>query len=419
MSTKPYRFIAYAVQQFPSLRTTFIRREIDSLRSLGLPIEVVSMRPVDVKDIEQEIEARPHLRSTRFLPRHPAGIRSIASNVRAFIRWPVPSIKNAALCFENAEDRGWLPRLRLLLQVWRGATMACELRRIGKCEHIHAHFADGAATTSLACARLLSIGFSFSSHTSRSSPALQPKLREAQFIRSISEFDRQRLLGLAHGAVAPIYVVRYGLNTDEWQFAPKPTYSNPPRLLSIGALIEKKGHDILIRACGELARAGEKFTCRIIGGGPLRQQLQKEIETEGLADHVLLLGPLPQAKVRTEMAQADIFALACKEAVNGDVDGLPNVIIEAMASGVPVVSTFLVGIPEVVQHERSGFLAEPGNPLALAQQIQRLLNRDVDRTMIIENARKQVERLHYEPRISSELLQLFQLAASVDVSPVS
>ena len=144
-------------------------------------------------------------------------------------------------------------------------------------------------------------------------------------------------------------------------------------MLTVGRLVEKKGHDTLIRAAGMLRDQGVAFRLRIAGDGPEWPRLQRLVHELDLAGHVTFLGPLNTVEVRAEYGSASVFALACRRLANGDRDGLPNVLLEAMVQGLPVVGTTQAGIGEAVEHERTGLLADPDNPAALADALRRVL----------------------------------------------
>lgn len=370
----PDQFIAYVTHRFPSLRTTFIRREVEALRALGLPFEVVSLRPADRDELVEDGEAARHLATTRYLPGATFGPSSILATARCLLRNPLKSLANWRLGFADAGRPTLEFRLRLWVQVWRGAALAAYLRRLGHCVHVHAQFADGAATTAMAAARLLGVGFSFMSHTSFDSPALLQKIRAARFIACISEYDRQRLVRIGGPEVGQkTHIVRCGIPVHDWPYRPKAAGGSPVQVLSVAALTEKKGHDILVKACALLKARGRRCRCRIVGGGPLAASLRRLVGDLGLSGEVELPGPLPQDRVREELYAADVFALACKQLPNGDVDGIPVSLMEAMATGVPVVSTTTAGVPELIEDGVSGHLARPEDPIAFADALERSL----------------------------------------------
>jgi colanic acid/amylovoran biosynthesis glycosyltransferase len=154
-----------------------------------------------------------------------------------------------------------------------------------------------------------------------------------------------------------------------------PTGSPKHRFLigSLGRLVEKKGFDVLIEAAGVLKQRGHALELLIAGDGPLRDELMALVEQRQLAQCVTFVGPLSHSAVPAWMATLDAFVLACKPDANGDMDGIPVVLMEAMAQGLPVVSSRLSGIPELVAHQRTGLLAEPGDAQGTATQIERLM----------------------------------------------
>jgi glycosyltransferase involved in cell wall biosynthesis len=390
----PAPVLGYVVQQFPSLRTTFVRREVEALRRAGLPLRVVSLRSPDAAEIRTEAEALPHVEATTYLPYGPLSPRAFFDNAAALRRRPRAWLRNwFDLALGAPGARGAARRLRMLLQVWRGATVARLLRDLGRCAHVHAQFADGAASTGLAAARLLGATFSWTSHTSFDSPALLPKLRDASFVASISRYDARRLARFAGRSHTPdIRVIHCGLDPTAWPFRAPPPVASPPRVLSVGALIEKKGHDVLVRACARLAHEGFPVRCDVVGAGPLAPSLEALVRSEGAGEVVRLLGPKPQAEVRALLAQADVFALACRRAGNGDLDGLPVSLIEAMAVGVPVVTTDFSGIPDLVRDRVTGLLAAPGDDVAFARALRAALDGSVDRARMAAEARRWVEQ---------------------------
>jgi colanic acid/amylovoran biosynthesis glycosyltransferase len=144
-------------------------------------------------------------------------------------------------------------------------------------------------------------------------------------------------------------------------------------IIAIGRLIEKKGFGDLVRACEILRRRGRDFRCQIIGEGPLETALHTEIDNRGLREHVLLTGPLPQTEIRARLASATMFALPCIAEQSGAMDNLPTVIMEAMAAGLPVVSTNVGGVPEMVLPSETGLLVSPNDPAALADAIEKFI----------------------------------------------
>lgn len=245
--------------------------------------------------------------------------------------------------------------------------------------HVHAQWISSSGTIAMYFAWLLGAPFSFTGHAVdlfRDRCALRDKVARASFIVCISEFHRSFML--EQGARPEQCFVAY-CGIDPTWFYPRArdghTVDRPFRIVASGRLVEKKGFSVLIDACKLLADRGERFSCVIGGNGPLEGALRGQIERLGLVDRITVTGKaLVQEQIVDFMHGGDVYALPCVWAVDGDVDGLPQMLMEAMACGLPVVSTRLVGIPDLVRHELGGLLVEPHDASALADAISRLLH---------------------------------------------
>jgi glycosyltransferase involved in cell wall biosynthesis len=180
-----------------------------------------------------------------------------------------------------------------------------------------------------------------------------------------------------------------GLDLEEFPYA-EPRH-RPPVILAVGRLVEKKGFADLIDACAVLAEQGHRFRCRIIGAGTRKTDLQARVEGLGLSDHIELVGPRPQNEVIQEMRNAAVLAMPCIVGEDGDRDGLPNVIQEALALGTPVISTDVTGIPEVVRDGQTGLQVPQKDPAALAHALERLLDDPDLRVALAREARRLIE----------------------------
>jgi glycosyltransferase involved in cell wall biosynthesis len=202
---------------------------------------------------------------------------------------------------------------------------------------------------------------------------LPTKAQRAKKFLTISDFNRAYLerCGVPADKLA---VVRCGVQVPDVE-RPQTVSAKPRfRIGSLGRLVEKKGFDVLIEAVGVLKQRGHELELLIAGDGPLRNELTALVEQRELSQSVTFVGPLSHSLVPAWMATLDAFALACKPDANGDMDGIPVVLMEAMAQGLPVVSSRLSGIPELVIDQRTGLLAEPGAVQGLADQIERLIS---------------------------------------------
>ena len=242
--------------------------------------------------------------------------------------------------------------------------------------HVHAQWTHSACTVAYYGAWLLGRPFSFTGHAAdlfRERAALEDKISRADFIVCISEFHRQ--FYIEHGAASEKLFLAYcGIDTTHFSPVLRERPADAPfHILSSGRLVEKKGFEILIRACALLAARGLDFRCTIGGDGPLEARLRAAIREAGLEDRVTVTGaPLKQEELPDFMRQGDAYCLACVWASDNDVDGLPQMLMEAMACGLPAVSTRLVGIPDLVKDGESGLLVPSGDAEALADALARL-----------------------------------------------
>lgn len=250
------------------------------------------------------------------------------------------------------------------------------LLRSRQVTHIHAQWAYSSASIGMYGAWLLGVPFSFTGHATdlfRDRVALRDKIRRAEFIVCISEFHRQFFL--SEGArPEQLHIVYCGIEPSLMAPRQGPRPDGPFTILSAGRLVEKKGFEYLIDACAILRDKGRTLRCVIAGSGPLEAELRERVARLGLGDVVQITGkPVAQEAIPAFMHSGDLFVLACVWAEDGDVDGLPQMTMEAMACGLPAVTTRLVGNPDMVIDERTGLLVEPRDAAALAGAIDRMI----------------------------------------------
>jgi glycosyltransferase involved in cell wall biosynthesis len=272
---------------------------------------------------------------------------------------------------------------------------------------VHAAFASVPATVGLFLAEILGIGFSFAAHardlfTSEAS-FLELKAREAEFVNVCTEvgyrFLREQFPVRGRGR---LHLIRHGV--DVVRFAPRPRPMNPrPVILSAGRLVAKKGFRHLLRAAAALVGRDIDFDLHIYGSGPDEEELRQLINGLQLQDCVHLHAAVSEQGMLKAYQGADIFVLASVQAPDGDNEGVPNVLVEALAMGLPVVATRTGGIPELIQHGVTGLLAEPGDYVDLANQMQRLLTDEGLRSAVAAAGRLKVER-EYDLRVNIQRL---------------
>lgn len=258
--------------------------------------------------------------------------------------------------------------------------------------HIHSQWVNSCGTVAMYGAWLLNKPFSFTGHAAdlfRERCALKDKIVRAKFIVCISSFHRD--FYIAEGADPSKLIIAYcGIDTSLFKPVANQGKDGPLHIISSARLVEKKGLNYLIDACQQLV-GRESFRCTIAGSGPLLSELKQQIQTLGLSELVHLTGrPLLQEDIPEFMESGDIYCLPCIWAEDGDVDGLPQMLMEAMACGVPVISTDLVGIPDLIEDGRTGLLVQPNDSTALAEAIIRLADDAALRSQLALQAREEV-----------------------------
>ncbi len=363
--------LTYLIGRYPVLTETFIDREILRLIDRGVDLRIVSIRQPDANLSPRQERLRE--RVTYLMPISP--LRLVAAHLTAAAGRPRTYFGTLAWLLTRHHPAG--TRLRTLLHFATGVYAAWVLRdRRGA--HIHAHFADRAATVALVAGRFLDATYSVTAHAREIyvAPVLLPeRISHAAFTATCTEYNRRHLSTLVDPATANrVLRLYHGLDLSTFEEAARPSEDpERPLLLSVAQLWERKGLEDLVRACRLLADRGLRFTCQIVGEGPLRPRLEALIAELAVADRVTLIGPLAHPQVVARLAAARAFVLPCVVAPDGDRDGIPNVILEAMASALPVISTPVSGIPEVVRDGETGFLVPEHDPAAVADAAERLL----------------------------------------------
>lgn len=276
-----------------------------------------------------------------------------------------------------AKSEGIKERLKVLAHLVPALRLAHHWRK-NNVKHVHAQWAHTAATIGMHAAEMLDVGFSFMGHANDlfvHRVALEDKIKRARFILCISEYHRRFYLDLGADPER-LHVVYCGISLD--RFSDNKSFdANVKKIVSVGRLVEKKGFHILIRACAEMRDRGVDFECTIAGSGPEHDRLNGLIAELNLQDRVVITGEaILQEDIPELLRSARLFSLPCVKDSDGDMDGLPQVLIESMACRVPAVSTFLVGIPDLVRHNENGLVVETENVSACADAMQRLLEND-------------------------------------------
>ena len=406
--------IAYVAQSFPDLTQTFIYREVLALERKGLEIATFAIFRMGKETLSEESR---HLADRTFyaLPLSWPGF--LAAHLDFFFRRPF-RYTGTALFILTRPGEPLKNRLRTFYHFCEAVYMAKEMLKRGV-RHVHAHFSINAATIALVASRLLDISFSFTAHNILFTDRLilKEKIREALFIVAISGFTRQFLLRQVPGEnlSGKIHIVHCGLEPGRF-LPPEPRPANAfPLILFVGQLAERKGTPYLVEACRILAERQLAFHCVIVGDGPQKELVERQVRKSKLQDRVHLAGRVFQEQIRDYFRSADIFVLPCIQTAGGDMDGIPVSLMEAMAMEIPSISSPVSGIPELIEDGRNGLLVEEKNPLALADAIQRLMEDENLRRELGRKSREKVIREFDVDKSAEKLKNLFERSLSLDV----
>lgn len=379
MPANPIPRIAYVLKVYPRFSETFIVNEILAHEAAGLEMEIIALRsPTEGRFHEQLARVRAPV---TYLPYQGLRAADLWARVREVASLPGFWQRFALAQNEDVHD------------VAQALALA-ELVRQRRITHLHAHFATSATTVTRLAAAIAGVPYSFTAHAKdlyheSVDPAdLRRKLVDATSIVTVSDYNvdyLQTQFGMDAARVQRIY---NGLDLTYFRY--QQPVNRPPRIITVGRLVEKKGFDVLVDACALLRDQGRRFDCQIIGAGEGRAALENQIQRLGLAEQVMLLGPRPQGEVVRLVQDAAVFAAPCVVGSDGNRDGMPTVLLEAMALGTPCVATDVTGIPELIAHGESGLLVPQRDPVALAAALARLLDDEPLRLRLSLTARERI-----------------------------
>jgi len=381
---RPVRRIGYVLKVFPRVSETFVINEIRALEERGEDLRIYSLHPPQA--------AVPH----RIL-------RELRSPV-VYIEDDLPAYEDVAQprrCLERdlAVAPDLCPRLLPRKYVRLAAALAARVRA-DAVDHLHAHFASRSGHVAALAAALSGRPYSLTAHAKDiyhcevDQDLLRWKIAQARFVVTVTDYNRhhlQRLVASIPGAAEKIVRIYNGIDLD--RFRPADGCVAPPLVLGVGRLVEKKGFTVLVEACRLLRERGYDFRCEIIGDGSEGPALRQQIESGRLEGIVALRGVLSTEQVAEALRAATVVALPALVARDGNVDALPTVLLEAMATERPVVSTSISGIPEIVVDGETGLLAPPGDPPALAAALAALIDQPARAAEMGRAGRRRAERL--------------------------
>ncbi len=400
--------VVYFLDLFPALSETFILNEIIELTKQGVDVSVFALSKPTEEIVHLEVKELTnntyYLDGLKKLSRFSKGCFFLYVHIYFIVASPLKYLKACSFAYSIGSFKYLLTRFN------KSVYYAYRLRN-SKASHIHAHFASTASEYAMLVSILSGIPYSFTVHAYdifQRFSLIGEKIKIAKFVVAVSLYNKNYIKNRCPGIDEnKIHIIHCGVDLEKLN-EQRTLYSSgvdrPFTILSVGRLIEKKGHRHLLDACWEIYSRGiTDFVCEIIGDGPLEKELEEQILKLGLSDKVCLTGSLPSDGVLQAVKEADLFILPCVVAKDGDMDGIPVSLMEAMALGKPVISTHISGIPELVR-DGCGILIPAGDYSALADAIEEVYRMDRQKRNelgekgreIIEsefNIKKEVEKL--------------------------
>lgn len=398
--------IGYVLKRYPRYSETFIVNEILAHEAAGLSIEIFALRPLNdthFQDMISRVKAPVHYLPSE-IPKTSIFWKDIVNTSIA-----IPGLWTALENTKNEDVRN----------IYQAILLAREVHQKG-IDHLHAHFANVATSVVRMAAKFAGIHYSFTAHAkdifheSVDQDDLLCKINDAASVITISDYNVKYLNNTCASLGDHIQLIYNGLDLKKYPF--KTPDSRLPRIVSVGRLVEKKGFKTLIEACAILVSRGISFNCQIIGTGPLYDELRTQITQLNIREYVELMGSLPREELNESVQNAAIFAAPCIIGKDSDRDGLPTVLLEAMALGTPCVSTNISGIPEVVYHGETGLIVPQNDPVELADALEGLFSDSALRVHLAIKARQLIEEKFDIHLNSANIREVFQSIKHINVA---
>lgn len=421
--------VAYVLKAFGRTSETFISNEIRLLEQLGVPLRIFSLKTLkdqrlhgSVRAIESPVCYLPEtaelneMSFAQWLRRHwPLFRKAHARIARCRTMAYVTTLAEALwMCVAYRESAFAAPRKVFLKEFLQAGYVADLLLDDPETTHLHAHFCHGVTTVTMFASCMCGKPFSFTAHAKdiyvpelNPGQLLQRKLRRAEFAVTCTGANKTHLDAKHVRGGEHVKAIYHGLDTG--LFTPQVAKPAKPRILSVGRFVEKKGFTYLVDACAILRERGYEFECLIVGGADsYKVRVEQAVADHRLEGVVKLLSSVTQEELRDIYATSTTFALPCQMLDNGDRDGIPNVLAEAMAMQLPVVSTDISGIPEIVRTGENGLLVPPKDATALADALGSILESDALRLKLGRNARRTILDVFDSRKNTQDLAALFE-----------
>lgn len=399
--------VAYVVSRFPRLTETFVVDEALAVMRAGASVEIHPLHRERTDVVQPTVAAlEGHVEHRRL-----GSVPVVAGFGRGLVHRP----RAVARALATVVGETWRSR-RLLVGALASFPYAVDLaERLPRAgvDHVHCHFATHPAAVGWVVHRLSGLPYSFTAHGSdlhRDRRMLGTKVRDAAFVVTVSESNRDVIVAeCGPEAAAKVRVVRCGIDPGQLPRRDRPVGpgAGPVRICCVGTLHEVKGQAVLVEACRRLIAGGTEVVCTLVGDGPDREALLAQAAAAGLGDRVRVTGRVPRPEVVAVLAEADVLVAPSVPSADGRREGLPVVVLEAMAVGVPVVASRLSGIPEAVEDGVTGLLVEPGDAEGVADAVRRVVADPVAAAARADRAAARVATDFSVDRSARRLVALF------------
>jgi len=407
-TTRP--FLGMILKGYPRISESFISNEILLLEQQGIPIHIFSMRhpreSFSHKSVQQ-IKARVDYLPQSILEALP---QLLFYNLVLVVKKPRAYLRAILVAFRRFLRTRNSATIKHLLQA---GYLVQKLLPESRVIHFHAHFAHSPSSVAMFASQLSGIEFSFTGHAKdiyTSNPLqLKEKMAKARFVVTCTEYNRRHLSMLAGNTNNALYRMYHGIDLNLFSsLDPHTNPTAPYRLVTVARLVPKKGLPTVYRALHRLQQAGADFQHTLIGEGDDRDKILTLIRDLGLSGSCKWVGTLAHEDVLDYYRHSDLFVLGCEQATNGDQDGIPNVFVESLAMGLPVVGTRLSAIPELIEDGKTGLLVQPGNDAEMARAMLRILTDTQLREQIIHSGRERVRQAFNNRNLIEDLFSIYR-----------
>ena len=389
--------VGYVLKRYPRFSETFVVNEILALEKAGVQVDIFALGPVSETHFQEAIS---RVRAPVHRIRHQFHDTELYWQLLVQARKTLPEFRRLA---HLADEHDWVT-------VGQAVLLAMQAQSKG-IRHLHAHFGTQAATVARLAAAFAGIHYSFTAHAKdiyhqyEEPVQLDLKIRDAAFTITVSDYNVDYLRTHFGAPTDRTHRIYNGLGLSAFPY--NPPINRPSHVVAVGRLVEKKGFPFLIEAIGLLRDRGIDCRCTLVGDGPLRPQLQKQIEDLGLTDRVQLAGVRPLTEVSAFLKGAAVLVAPSIISEGGDRDGLPTILVEGMALGTPCISTQVVGIPELIRDHETGLCVAPNDAKVLADAIAEMLGNPTMARLLADNARALIESKYDVHRNTARLRDLF------------